>query len=125
MATVHLPPPEVRVTYWGFDLAGGHGLADGPRRRDGGRRTKGVKGADDAAVCGKVVLLEGRLLEAVHGGARRGRLARRRVERRRSAKRKVGGVWQLYLGPVLGIKRGHAPKREGAGHGAAEGEANV
>lgn len=21
MATVHLPPPEVRVTYWGFDLA--------------------------------------------------------------------------------------------------------
>lgn len=22
MATVHLPPPEVRVTYWGFDLAG-------------------------------------------------------------------------------------------------------
>lgn len=74
MATVHLPPPEVRVTYWGFDLAVGQVKVSHAVDGGGGpmRRTKGVKGADDAAICGKVVLLEGVLLGAVHGGTRRG-----------------------------------------------------
>ena len=72
MATVHLPPPSVRVTYSGLDLAEkvsemdyrAFGETIGSRAR-----TKGIKGADYVARLGaKVVLVEAALLKVVHGG---------------------------------------------------------
>lgn len=71
MATVHLPPPEVRVIYWGLDFAGekkgksarvcssgNHIQAEGNVRWKKERGlTECIECADNAAFCAEVIVV--------------------------------------------------------------------